>query len=113
MRSLSKECFMTSLPRPPTYFSLHHGLGELRTNWLWFMVLGGVLIVLGFIALGAVVVASLATAIVIAWLMLFSGVVETIGAFWSCRWSGCVLHLLSGVLSIVVGLMFLSSLIGV
>src|SRR4051794_40082827 len=103
---------MTSLPHPPAYFSLHHGLNELRTSCLWFVVLGGVLITLGFIALGAVVVASLATVMVIGWLMLFSGVAETIGAFWSWRWSGFFLHLLSGVLSIVVGVMFLRAPIG-
>lgn len=103
---------MTTLPHPPTYFSLHHGLSELRTSWLWFVVLGGVLIVLGFVALGAIVAASLATVMVIGCLMLFSGIAETIGAFWSWRWSGFFLHLLSGVLSIVVGLMFLRVPIG-
>jgi len=39
--------------------------------------------------------------------MIVSGVAETIGACWSWRWSGFFLHLLSGVLVVVVGALFL------
>jgi len=79
----------------------------LRGEWLWFVILGVVLIVLGFVALGSVVIASLATAMVIGALLLIGGVAETVGAFWCRGWSGFFLHLLTGVLSVVVGLMFL------
>ena len=51
--------------------------------------------------------ASLATAVVIGVLMLMGGAAETIGAFWCRGWSGFFFHLLSGVLSIVVGVLFL------
>jgi uncharacterized membrane protein HdeD (DUF308 family) len=40
-------------------------------------------------------------------LLVLGGVFEAVGAFWCRGWSGFFLHLLSGVLSIVVGLMFL------
>lgn len=86
---------------------LRHGLNALRGNWFWFVGLGIALIVLGTVALGAVVVASLATAVVIGALMVTGGVVEAIGAFWCRGWSGFFFHLLAGVLSIVVGLLFL------
>ena len=49
----------------------------------------------------------LAAAMAIGILLLLSGAVEVIGAFWCRGWSGFFLHLLSGVLSIVVGLLFI------
>jgi uncharacterized membrane protein HdeD (DUF308 family) len=86
---------------------LRHGLHALRGNWFWFVLLGIALVVLGTIALGAVVIASLAAAMVLGVLILLGGVAETLGAFWCRGWSGFFVHLLSGVLSIVIGVMFL------
>ena len=77
----------------------------LRGNWFWFVLLGIASIVLGFIALGSVVIASLATALTIGMLIL-GGVAET-SALLVSGWSGFFLHLLSGLLSIVIGVMFL------
>jgi uncharacterized membrane protein HdeD (DUF308 family) len=91
---------------------LRHGLHALRGNWLWFVLLGIALVVLGTIALGAVVIASLAAAIVIGALIFMGGVAETLGAFWCRGWSGFFVHLLSGVLSIVVGILFLRAPVG-
>ena len=96
----------TSIERP-LVAELRHGLSALRGNWLWFVVLGCVLVALGIIALGSVVIASLAAAVAIGILLLLAGVGEVIGAFWCRGWSGFFLELLSGVLSIVVGLLFL------
>jgi len=91
----------------PLIAELRHELNALRGNWFWFVILGGALIALGIIALGSVVIASLAAALAIGMLLLLAGVAETIGAFWCRGWSGFFLELLSGVLSIVVGLLFL------
>jgi uncharacterized membrane protein HdeD (DUF308 family) len=96
----------TSFDRP-LVAELRHGLSALRGNWLWFVVLGCVLVALGIIALGSVVIASLAAAVAIGIVLLLAGVGEVIGAFWCRGWSGFFLELLSGVLSIVVGLLFL------
>ncbi len=101
----------TSFDRP-LIAELRHGLNALRGNWLWFVVLGVALVVLGIVALGSVVIASLAAAVVIGALLLVGGVAEVIGAFWCRGWSGFFLHLLSGVLSIVVGLLFLRAPVG-
>jgi uncharacterized membrane protein HdeD (DUF308 family) len=95
-----------------TALELRHELGALRGNWLWFVVLGVALVVLGTVALGAVVVASLAAAVAIGALVLVGGVFETVGAFWCRAWSGFFLHLLSGVLSVVIGLIFLRAPVG-
>jgi uncharacterized membrane protein HdeD (DUF308 family) len=96
----------TSFERP-LIAELHHGLSALRGNWLWFVVLGGVLVALGIIALGSVAIASLAAALAIGTVLLLAGIAEVIGAFWCRGWSGFFFELLSGVLSIVVGLLFL------
>jgi uncharacterized membrane protein HdeD (DUF308 family) len=86
---------------------LRHELRALRGNWLWFVVVGVLLIVLGFVALSSVVIASIAAAVAIGTLILLGGIVETVGAFWCRGWSGFFLHLLSGLLSIVIGVLFL------
>jgi uncharacterized membrane protein HdeD (DUF308 family) len=91
----------------PLVAELRHGLEALRGNWLWFVLLGVALVVLGMVALSSVVIASLAVAAAIGILLLFSGAAEVAGAFWCRGWSGFFLHLLSGVLSIVVGALFL------
>jgi len=91
----------------PLVAELRHELSALRGNWLWFVILGIALVVLGIIALGSIVIASLAAAVVIGALLLVAGAGEVVGAFWCRGWSGFFLELLSGVLSIVVGLLFL------
>ncbi len=91
----------------PLLSELRHGLHALRGNWFWFVILGVALVVLGAIAMSAAVVASLAMAVAIGTLLILGGMFEAVGAFWCRGWSGFFLHLLSGVLSIVVGLMFL------
>jgi uncharacterized membrane protein HdeD (DUF308 family) len=96
----------------PLVAELRHGLEALRGNWFWFVLLGIALMVLGSIALGSVVIASLATAVTIGVLILLAGIAETAGAFWCRGWSGFFLHLLSGVLSIVIGVMFLRAPVG-
>ena len=91
---------------------LRHELDALRGNWLWFVILGVSLVVLGTVALGSVAIASLAVAAAIGALLLLSGAAEAVGAFWCRGWSGFFLELLSGVLSIVVGLLFLRAPVG-
>ena len=86
---------------------LRHELDALRGNWFWFVILGVLLVVLGTVALGSVVIASLAAATAIGVLLLLGGAAEAVGAFWCRGWSGFFLELLSGVLSIVVGVLFL------
>jgi len=96
----------------PLARALRHELDALRGDWFWFVLLGIALVVLGIIALGSVVIASLAAAVVIGALVLAGGVAEILGAFWCRGWSGFFLHLLSGVLSIVVGVLFLRAPVG-
>jgi uncharacterized membrane protein HdeD (DUF308 family) len=91
----------------PIINELRHGLSALRGNWFWFVLVGVALIVLGMVAISSTVIASLAFAVFFGVLILMSGVAETIGAFWTRAWSGFFLHLLSGILAIVIGVLFL------
>ena len=75
---------MSSTFDRPLVAELRHGLTALRGNWFWFVLLGVALIVLGFIALSAMAIASIATAMTIGVLILLGGIAETVGAFW-CR----------------------------
>jgi uncharacterized membrane protein HdeD (DUF308 family) len=97
------------MPEMPLRRALRHELQAIRGKWIWLVVLGIVLIVLGTILLGFPVVATLATVTALGALILVGGVAEVIGAFWCREWSGFFLELLSGILGVVVGLMLLAN----
>jgi uncharacterized membrane protein HdeD (DUF308 family) len=81
---------------------------SLRHKWRWFLALGMVLILLGTIALVIMPAATLATVLVLGWLMAFSGVFEAIHAFQVRGWRGVLLHLVAGLLGIVLGLLIVT-----
>jgi uncharacterized membrane protein HdeD (DUF308 family) len=99
----------SALPETPFRRALRHELQAIRGKWIWLVVLGIGLIVLGTILLGSPVVATLATVTALGALILVGGVAEAIGAFWCREWSGFFLALLSGILGVVVGLMLLGN----
>jgi uncharacterized membrane protein HdeD (DUF308 family) len=98
---------MSTVLERPLVAELRHGLVALRGDWFWFVSLGIALIIVGCIALSSVVVASIATALAIGLLILLGGIAEMVGASWCRGWSGFFQHLLTGVLSVVIGLFFL------
>ena len=79
----------------------------LARDWFWFVLLGVALIAAGFVALSAVGVATLATAVAIGALLVVGGVAEMVGSFWSRGWGRFFLRLLSGGLSVALGALFL------
>jgi len=86
------------------------GLAELKRNWGWFLGLGICLIVLGTIALGSSVLATMATVVLIGWLLIIGGVLEGVHAFWRERgWGGFFIDLLTGILYVVVGFMMVAN----
>src|SRR5262245_52227114 len=97
---------MTPLPERPLLAAMRHELTALRDRWFWFVLLGLALIIPGGIAIASPWVASLATALVIGFLLIGGGVLECVGAVWCREWSGFFLFLLSGIMSIVVGMLF-------
>jgi uncharacterized membrane protein HdeD (DUF308 family) len=99
----------TSLPGTPLRNVIRHELQAIRGKWIWLVVLGIALIVLGTILLGSPVIATLATVTALGVLILLGGAMEVVGAFWCQEWSGFFLALLSGILGVVVGLMLLAN----
>jgi uncharacterized membrane protein HdeD (DUF308 family) len=93
----------------PLRRAIRHELQAIRGKWIWLVVLGIALIVLGTVLLGSPVIATLATVTALGFLILIGGGIEIVGAFWCREWSGFFLALLSGILGIVVGLMLLGN----
>lgn len=85
-------------------------LDEIKHNWGWFLALGVFLIVLGVVAISCSILTTLASVVLFGWLLVISGVVQTIHAFWRERkWRGFFLDLFAGILAFVVGFMLLAN----
>ena len=69
----------------------------------WIVALGVVYVIAGCIALGSVVLATVATVLVVGVMMLIAGVAEVINAFQMQGWGKFLLWLLLGVLYIIAG----------
>jgi uncharacterized membrane protein HdeD (DUF308 family) len=78
-------------------------LAPLRHKWGWIVALGVVYVVAGFIALGSVVAATVATVYVVGIMMIIAGVVEAVSAFQLKSWGRFLFWLALGVLYIVAG----------
>src|SRR5262252_1912563 len=77
----------------------------LRPKWGWFLFLGILMATLGTIALLIVPAATIGTALVVGWLLVFSGIIEMVHAFQVRRWGGLFLHLIGGLLGLLIGLL--------
>lgn len=77
----------------------------IRHRWGWLLALGIGMVVLGTIALFLAPAATLATILVLGWLLVVSGIVEAIHSFHVRKWGGIFLHLIGGVLGVLVGLL--------
>ena len=78
-------------------------VAPLRAKWGWIVALGVVYVIAGFIALGSVVMATVASVLVVGVMMIVAGVAEVINAFQIKSWGKFVLWALLGVLYIVAG----------
>ena len=92
---------MTSVSDVP--HSLGSSMAPLRAKWGWIVALGIVYIIAGFIALGSVVMATVASVLVVGIMMIVAGVAEVINAFQIKSWGKFLLWVLLGVLYIVAG----------
>ncbi|APW61758.1 HdeD family acid-resistance protein [Paludisphaera borealis] len=88
--------------------NLRHELEAIRGRWIWLVILGIAMVVFGTLAIGAPLIASVATAFTLGVLLLMGGAAQLVGAFWTRDWSGFFLVLMMGVLYIVVGLLMLN-----
>lgn len=80
-------------------------MAPLRAKWGWIVALGVVYLVAGLIALGSVVMATVASVFVVGVMMIVAGVAEIINAFQCKGWGKFVVWALLGVLYIIAGFM--------
>jgi uncharacterized membrane protein HdeD (DUF308 family) len=79
------------------------GVEPLRAKWGWIVALGVVYVVAGFVALGSVVMATVASLFVVGVMMLVAGVGEVISAFQMQSWGNFLFWVILGALYIVAG----------
>jgi uncharacterized membrane protein HdeD (DUF308 family) len=83
-------------PRYEECMRLHH-------CWLWFLVLGILLMLIGAFALTAAFITGLATVMLFGILLMVGAVVQIVESFLARSWRGFFLHLLAGVLEFIIG----------
>lgn len=94
---------MTSASDTSSHDSLGSGIATLHAKWGWIVALGAVYLVAGFVALGSVVMATVASVIVVGAMMIVAGVTEVIGAFQMKSWGKFLIWAVLGVLYVVAG----------
>src|SRR6516162_1898340 len=92
---------MTSVSDVP--HSLGLSIAPLRAKWGWIVALGIVYVIAGFIALGSVAMATVASVLVVGTMMIVAGIAEVINAFQVKSWGKFLLWALLGVLYIIAG----------
>ena len=78
-------------------------MAPLRAKSGWIVALGVVYLLAGFIALGSVVMATVASVLVVGVMMIIAGVAEVFSAFQVKSWAKFLLWVLLGVLYIIAG----------
>jgi uncharacterized membrane protein HdeD (DUF308 family) len=78
-------------------------IAPLRAKWGWVVALGVVYVIVGFVALGSVVLATVASVLVVGVMMIIAGVAEVINAFQLKTWGKFLLWAILGLLYIVAG----------
>jgi len=86
-----------------------HELHSLRKQWWCFFLLGAALVVLGALCIADPFVPTLASVVVLGFLLVAAGIIQVVTAFWAGKWSGMLLHILIGVFYGVVGYMIVDS----
>src|SRR5713226_1237977 len=76
---------------------------QLHKCWIWFLALGGVLAALGAVALVLALLTTLISVVLLGSLLLAGGVVQIVNAVLARTWKACFMHLLAGVLHLILG----------
>jgi uncharacterized membrane protein HdeD (DUF308 family) len=83
-----------------------HELHHMRSHWLWFLLLGVLLVATGTAAIvvpPATVGTTFAVTIFFGILLMIAGAATIVSAFWIGEWSGFLIHLLVGILYVACG----------
>src|SRR6202041_2832669 len=98
-----RRTVMTNTSYPLSNSQVSSDTAPLRAKWGWIVALGVVYLLAGFIALGSVVVATVASVLVVGAMMIIAGVAEVFSAFQIKSWGKFLLWVLLGVLYIIAG----------
>ena len=79
------------------------GIEALHAKWGWIVALGIIYSIAGFIALGSILTATVASVFIVGVMMLIAGVAEVVNAFQVKTWGKFLFWVLLGVLYIVAG----------
>jgi uncharacterized membrane protein HdeD (DUF308 family) len=79
------------------------GLDQVRKSWSWFLVLGILLMILGFLCVGRAQTATVFSILVLGWILAISGVLWLVNAFRAITWHGFFLFLLNAIIRVVTG----------
>lgn len=82
---------------------------SLREIWAFLTGMGIALMILGTVAIGSSLIATLATVLVFGILLLLGGLFQVVTAFWGRSWRGFFLQLLAGVLYLIVGVFMIDN----
>ena len=99
-KELTKQSDTTN--KLPTF--LNHELERFQEHWWWFLLLGLLLVIGGVVALAYPFVSSVGIVLVLGAILIISGMVTIIGAFWAGKWSAFFLQLLVGILYVMTGM---------
>ena len=82
---------------------------ELHGKWGWFVGLGVLMIVAGFIALMSLLLATIASVLVVGVMMVISGIIEIIHGFQMRRWGRFFFWIVIGALYVAGGFFAVSN----
>jgi uncharacterized membrane protein HdeD (DUF308 family) len=82
---------------------LRHELHHVRSHWWWFLTLGCLLLVCGTLALSYPIITADFAVRFLSIMLLVAGMATLVGAFWAGKWSGFLVHMLSGILYLAAG----------
>lgn len=83
--------------------ALGTAIAAIRSKWKWVLLLGVVYTFAGFVALGSVVAATVASVYVVGAMMIMAGVFEIASAFQMKTWGQSILWVVLGALYVVAG----------
>ncbi len=82
----------------------------LKAHRGWLLILGILYFIVGWIAIGYPVAATIAIELLIGYILLVAGVISIIGSFFSGSWKNFILIILSGILYLIVGFLLVTNL---
>ncbi len=93
---------------PFMQMAVQEDAATLKKNWLWFVVLGFILMMIGALALGHSCFFTVVGVIGFGYLMLVAGISMLIASFYTGGWGGFFLSVLDGLLNLAVGFILIN-----